>query len=108
MRRLLLFPIDIYRKYLSGAKASPCCRFSPSCSNYAYRAISEWGAVVGLLLSCFRILRCNPLFKGGVDAVPRRARRLIPKTRAFKRRRVVSKLTDPPKYPYLSYYGRYL
>lgn len=42
----------------------------PTCSEYAMEAISEWGCVIGLFLSLFRLLRCNPLFKGGYDPVP--------------------------------------
>ena len=72
MKKIFLFLIDFYRKYISSAKASPCCRYYPTCSSYAYRAIEEWGALAGILLAAFRILRCNPLFKGGVDHVPLR------------------------------------
>lgn len=70
MKKILLFLIGIYRKYLSGLKARPSCRFTPTCSEYAYGAIREWGGIVGLALSVFRLLRCNPLFRGGVDRVP--------------------------------------
>jgi uncharacterized protein len=46
------------------------CRFYPSCSEYAEAAISQSGAARGLLLSAWRILRCSPLSKGGVDRPP--------------------------------------
>ena len=72
MKRVFLFFIGIYRKYLSGLKAAPCCRFTPTCSEYTYRAREEWGAIVGVLLGIFRILRCNPLFPGGEDHIPLR------------------------------------
>ena len=48
----------------------PSCRFTPTCSQYAYEAILKWGVVVGILLGSWRILRCNPLSKGGFDKVP--------------------------------------
>ncbi len=86
MKSPLLFPIDFYRKRLSQSKGAPCCRYFPSCSNYAYRAINEWGSIIGLLLAVFRLLRCNPLFKGGTDPVPRRRRKIIPKTASLGRR----------------------
>ena len=72
MKKLFLFLIGIYRRYISGLKGRPCCRFTPTCSEYTYRAIVEWGAVIGVFLGVFRLLRCNPLFKGGVDRVPLR------------------------------------
>lgn len=56
-------------------KRRPSCRFYPTCSEYTYVAIREWGAVIGVLMGAFRILRCNPLFKGGVDHVPLRGTR---------------------------------
>jgi len=43
------------------------CRFYPTCSEYAYRAIEKHGLSRGLFMGIFRILRCNPYNKGGVD-----------------------------------------
>ena len=106
MKRLFLIPIDIYRKRISGMKSSPCCRFSPSCSNYAYRVIDEWGVVIGLFLSCFRLLRCNPLFKGGEDPVPRRRRTLIPRTQTGKKKYLKKNVKN--YFPYLMSMERYL
>ena len=42
----------------------------PTCSQYAIEAFETRGAFVGLVLSIYRILRCNPLCKGGYDPVP--------------------------------------
>lgn len=48
----------------------PCCRFYPTCSNYALQALKTHGVVKGGWYSFKRILRCNPLCKGGYDPVP--------------------------------------
>jgi putative membrane protein insertion efficiency factor len=47
-----------------------CCRFHPSCSEYAQQAIERHGPLRGLSLTTRRILRCNPLNEGGFDPVP--------------------------------------
>lgn len=52
------------------AFSSGGCRFYPTCSDYALRALSKHGAVKGGILSVCRILRCNPLCRGGFDFVP--------------------------------------
>ncbi|MDD6265135.1 MAG: membrane protein insertion efficiency factor YidD [Clostridia bacterium] len=74
MKYLFIGLIKLYRKYISPYK-KPCCRFTPSCSQYAVEAFSEWGAVCGLGLTVWRVLRCNPFGKGGYDPVPKRKRR---------------------------------
>ncbi len=61
--------IKFYRKCISPNKI-PCCRFTPSCSAYAIEAIEKHGCIKGIYLSVKRILRCNPLCKGGYDPVP--------------------------------------
>lgn len=68
LKKLLILSIGIYRNYLSGYKLR-CCRYYPSCSEYAAEAIEKKGAAKGLLLSVFRIIRCNPFSKGGYDPV---------------------------------------
>lgn len=69
MKRLLAAPIRFYQRYLSGLKRAPTCRFVPTCSEYALEAIERRGAVVGMLKALWRILRCNPLGRGGYDPV---------------------------------------
>ena len=69
MKRLVSAPIRFYRRYLSGLKRVPTCRFVPSCSEYALAAIEKRGAVIGTLKAVWRILRCNPLCRGGYDPV---------------------------------------
>jgi putative membrane protein insertion efficiency factor len=46
------------------------CRFAPTCSHYAVEALRTRGLVVGLGLSVWRLVRCNPLHPGGNDPVP--------------------------------------
>ena len=68
-------PIKFYQKHLSGLKGTPCCRFTPTCSQYAIEAVMEWGIIIGFALAIWRILRCNPFSKGGYDPVPLRKRK---------------------------------
>lgn len=70
MKHLVLSLIRFYQKHLSKLKGRPCCRFYPTCSGYTLGAVERFGAVKGLLLGMLRILRCNPLFRGGIDPVP--------------------------------------
>jgi putative membrane protein insertion efficiency factor len=48
------------------------CRYYPSCSAYAEEAIRELGAVRGVLVAGWRLLRCNPFSDGGLDPVSER------------------------------------
>ena len=70
MKYLCIALIRFYRKFLSPLKRSPCCRFTPTCSAYGLEAFSKRGFFVGLILTCYRILRCNPFCAGGYDPVP--------------------------------------
>ncbi len=106
MKRIILALISFYRKRISPSKGTPCCRYTPTCSRYAYTAVNEWGAIAGLTLATLRILRCQPLFKGGHDPVPRRKRKIIPATEPFGRDSV--KKDGLPTYPYLISYGSYI
>lgn len=47
----------------------PCCRFYPTCSQYAIDAIEKYGAFKGFFMALWRVLRCNPFCKGGYDPV---------------------------------------
>ncbi len=69
MKYLFLGIIKLYRLTLSKI-LPPCCRFSPSCSEYATIAIRRFGAVRGGYLALWRIIRCNPFSRGGYDPVP--------------------------------------
>lgn len=70
MKRILIGLIQFYRKYLSGLKTTPTCKYTPTCSEYGLQAIEKYGALKGGLLTVWRILRCNPFSKGGYDPVP--------------------------------------
>ncbi|RMH02336.1 MAG: membrane protein insertion efficiency factor YidD [Planctomycetota bacterium] len=70
MKRLLQALIRAYRRFLSPLFGSGKCRFVPTCSQYAEEAIEVHGVVKGSLLACWRILRCQPLCRGGYDPVP--------------------------------------
>lgn len=69
MKKLLLSIIRFYRRHIS-PHLGPMCRYYPTCSCYAIEAIETHGALKGGLLSVWRILRCNPMSKGGYDPVP--------------------------------------
>ncbi|MBE1466528.1 membrane protein insertion efficiency factor YidD [Kibdelosporangium phytohabitans] len=72
---VLLLPIHVYRKVISPL-LPPTCRYYPSCSTYAVEALKTHGAIKGLWLAVWRLLRCNPWSSGGIDPVPpRRPRR---------------------------------
>ncbi|MCH5187221.1 MAG: membrane protein insertion efficiency factor YidD [Oscillospiraceae bacterium] len=69
MTKAFIFLIKFYQKFISPIK-TPCCRFNPTCSEYALEAFKRHGALKGFYLSVRRILRCNPFCKGGYDPVP--------------------------------------
>ena len=72
MKYLLIKLVEVYRKYISPLKTHASCRFIPACSEYAIEALKVHGAIKGTALTFWRILRCNPLCKGGYDPVPPR------------------------------------
>lgn len=63
---LLLLPIRAYRRWLT-RWLPPACRFHPSCSHYAVVALAQHRAPVAIGLIGWRLLRCQPLCRGGVD-----------------------------------------
>ena len=66
---IIILAIKVYKLLLSPLLPSSC-RFYPSCSAYAITALKRHGLFKGLYLSCYRVLRCNPLCDGGYDPVP--------------------------------------
>ena len=69
MKRVLLALVRFYRRAISPLRP-PCCRYTPTCSQYALEAIEKYGALKGGVMAFRRILRCNPFHKGGYDPVP--------------------------------------
>ena len=69
MKPFLIFLIHFYRKCISPL-FPPCCRYYPSCSCYALTAVQRFGAGKGMILAVYRLLRCNPWARGGLDPVP--------------------------------------
>jgi len=67
--RLLHAGVRLYQRTLSRFLGGQC-RFEPSCSHYALACLERHGAARGSLLSVWRILRCQPLCKGGYDPPP--------------------------------------
>lgn len=73
MKNLLVKLIKFYQRKISVFRPK-CCRYFPTCSEYAINALGEWG-LMGIFFIIFRLLRCNPLFKGGYDPVPQKKNR---------------------------------
>jgi putative membrane protein insertion efficiency factor len=69
MKKVTLYVLKFYRKYISPIKP-PTCIYIPTCSEYAVQAVEKYGALKGGWLAVKRVLRCNPFFKGGHDPVP--------------------------------------
>ena len=70
MKKLFLALIRFYQRCIS-PYTPPACRFTPTCSQYAYEAITKYGALKGGWLALRRLLRCNPFYKGDLnDPVP--------------------------------------
>ena len=69
-RRIPMALIRLYQRF--SANTPPVCRFSPTCSAYALEAYRRHGVWIGTGPTLWRILRCNPLCRGGYDPVPPR------------------------------------
>jgi len=69
MKWLLIGFVKLWRSVVS-PWYGPCCKYYPSCSTYALEALQLHGAIKGTGLAIWRLLRCNPWSKGGVDPVP--------------------------------------
>ena len=59
----------IYQRWLSPL-FPPHCRYYPTCSNYMLTAVRKHGCLLGVIMGIARILRCQPLVRGGYDPVP--------------------------------------
>jgi uncharacterized protein len=73
MTRILLASLAFYRRWLSPAfhaLGPGGCKYLPTCSEYAEGAIAAHGPLKGLGLATWRLLRCHPFARGGLDPVP--------------------------------------
>lgn len=68
---IALTPIRLYQRFISPALPRRC-RYEPTCSAYAVQAVREVGAMRGLVLAAWRLVRCNPWSGGGLDPVAKR------------------------------------
>jgi hypothetical protein len=69
MTNAALLLIRAYQVLISPLSPS-CCRFAPTCSQYAAEALSRYGLWRGLGLTLRRLARCHPWHSGGWDPVP--------------------------------------
>ena len=70
MGRFFIWLISIYQRLISPL-VGPCCRFHPTCSEYAKEALESHGLVMGIWLTIKRLSKCHPLGGSGFDPVPR-------------------------------------
>lgn len=77
IKKLLIGMLKFYKNRISPGLGTNC-RFVPTCSEYAMQAIETRGVIVGLALSVWRLLRCNPFCRGGYDPVPQRKNKNTP------------------------------
>ncbi len=77
---VFILPIRFYQKFISPMTPASC-KYYPTCSAYAVEAYRKHGAVMGSVLTAWRLLRCNPWSYGGVDYVPDKITRIyfVPK-----------------------------
>jgi putative membrane protein insertion efficiency factor len=68
MKSLALRLLRLYKRWISPA-FPPSCRYVPTCSEYAMEAVERYGVLRGGFMAAWRLLRCHPLAKGGLDPV---------------------------------------
>ena len=68
LRQVVILPIRFYQLVIS-PWLGPRCRFYPSCSSYFIEAVQKKGVMKGSALGVWRLLRCQPLCRGGYDPV---------------------------------------
>lgn len=65
----LIRVIKFYQRFISPLKKKKSCRFYPTCSTYAIKALKKHGVIKGGLMAVKRILKCHPFNPGGYDPV---------------------------------------
>ncbi|HKD90803.1 MAG TPA: membrane protein insertion efficiency factor YidD [Terriglobales bacterium] len=68
MKAVLKIALKLYKQAIS-PWLPPACKYLPTCSEYAAEAVERHGAVLGSVKAAWRVLRCNPLARGGYDPV---------------------------------------
>lgn len=68
MAKLMIVLIRVYQRWISPLLGNQC-RFVPSCSQYAIEALERYGALQGSCYALWRIMRCNPFCRGGLDPI---------------------------------------
>jgi len=78
MAQIVIFLLHIYQKTLSPDHGivrllypHGCCKWYPTCSEYAVSAIQQAGVLRGSIAAGQRLLRCHPWSKGGIDIFSR-------------------------------------
>lgn len=71
MKKVLIWLVRFYQQAISPRKP-PCCKYIPTCSQYALEALERFGAVKGTALAVWRVLRCNPLAGADMTRFPRK------------------------------------
>ena len=96
MKSLALGLLRLYKRWISPA-FPPSCRYVPTCSEYAMEAIERYGALRGGMMAAWRVLRCHPLAKGGLDPVVQGAVRNPPHSQKARMNGAppVSTMTNP-------------
>lgn len=69
IKKLILQALKIYMKFISPFLGDHC-RFYPTCSDYSYQVIEQFGIIKGGYLTTRRLLRCHPWHSGGFDPAP--------------------------------------
>jgi uncharacterized protein len=72
MKPLALGLLRLYKRWISPS-FPPSCRYVPTCSEYAMEAVERYGALRGGMMAAWRVLRCHPFAKGGLDPVVKAA-----------------------------------
>jgi uncharacterized protein len=68
MKALAVASLRLYKRWLSPS-LPPSCRYIPTCSEYAQEAIERFGVMRGGVMAVWRVLRCHPFVRGGLDPV---------------------------------------
>ena len=68
MKAFVLWLLRMYKRWISPA-FPPSCRYLPTCSEYGMEAVERYGVVRGGAMTVWRLLRCHPFVKGGLDPV---------------------------------------